>query len=310
MDDDGAFDVEWSGIDCSRRCRLTQSRDGGAFAEVSNVGSSPHTINLGTPLVPGNYTYMVATCQALPQLGGEVCLPFPLAAPWKTTTVVGAPAAPPTLTLTRGATDGTYTLEWTASTSTGTVEYRLHERKPNSDWESVYKGSLLTRTITSTDMGTYYYKVQACKGEACSAFSNTEMTVVGMAEPTEETTTEPGTLPHIAGATRGGDAYVNLPIQPAPGVNGLVPRLSIDYGGGRERQRANESLPGDVLGYGWQVGGLSTIRRCVKNQPDTADVNLIDTNHSLCLDGEPLVLVGGAHLSDGGGIPHVAGKFR
>ena len=125
------------------------------------------------------------------------------------------------------------------------------------------------------------------------------MIVIGMAEPTEETTTEPGTLPYVAGVTRGGDAYVNVPILPAPGVNGLMPILSISYGGGRERQRVNESLPGDVLGYGWQVGGLSAIRRCVKNQPSTATVDLTNTSHSLCLDGEPLVLVSGIHLNDG-----------
>ncbi len=298
-DDDGTFEVSWSGIDCSRRCRLTQSRDGGAFAEVSNVRSSPHRITLGTPLVAGRYTYKIATCRTLPRLGGEVCLPFPLNGPWTATTVVGAPAAPMTLRLTRGRTDKNYTLGWTSSTSMGTIEYRLHERKPNGDWESIYEGPLLTRAITSTAMGTYYYKVQACRGKVCSPHSNTVMTVVGMAEPTEETTTEPGTLPYVAGVTRGGDAYVNVPIQPAPGVNGLAPRLSIDYGGGRERQRINESLPGDVLGYGWQVTGLSAIRRCVKNQPSTATVDLTNTGHSLCLDGEPLVLVSGTHLNDG-----------
>ena len=39
----------------------------------------------------------------------------------------------------------------------------------------------------------------------------------------------PASLP---GVTKGGDAYVNVPLLPAPGVNGLAPRLSIDYGGG------------------------------------------------------------------------------
>ena len=298
MDEDGTFEVSWSGIDCSRRCRLTQSRDGGAVEEVPNVGSSSHTVNLGASPVAGKYTYRIATCRALARLGGEVCLPFPLDGPWLTTTVVGAPAVPMTLTLTKGSMDGSYTLSWTASTSTGTINYRLYERKPNSDWKSIYAGTARTKSVTSEDMGTYYYKVQACKGEACSAFSNTEMIVVGMAEPDEQTSTVPGNLSYVAGVTRGGDGYVNIPVQGAPGVNGLMPRLSIDYGGGRERQRTNESLPGDILGYGWQVGGLSTIRRCVKNQASTAVVDLMDTD-GLCLDGEPLVLVSGEHLKKG-----------
>ena len=33
--------------------------------------------------------------------------------------------------------------------------------------------------------------------------------------------------------------HVNIPIAPAPGVNGLAPRLSIAYGGGRKRQRVD-----------------------------------------------------------------------
>ena len=94
--------------------------------------------------------------------------------------------------------------------------------------------------------------------------------------------------------TQGGDAYVNIPIEPGPGVNGLAPRLSIDYGGGRERELAEQSLPWDTLGYGWHLSGFSTIRRCFVNQPEPA-ANLLDTDN-LCLDGEPLVLTSGTAL--------------
>lgn len=152
MDEDGTFVVSWSGIDCSRRCRLTQSRDGGAFSEVSNVGPDSHTINLGSSPTAGNYAYRIATCRALSRLGGEVCLPFPLHGPWTTTTVVGAPAAP-TLTLTKGRAERRHRLSWTASA--GTTEYRLHKRGPNGGWRSIYEGPDRAKAIANADMGTH-----------------------------------------------------------------------------------------------------------------------------------------------------------
>ena len=53
---------------------------------------------------------------------------------------------------------------------------------------------------------------------------------------------------------------------PAPGVNGLAPRLSIAYGGGRERQRVDRDDPADIRGYGWRVAGLSAIHRCANGR--------------------------------------------
>ena len=85
--------------------------------------------------------------------------------------------------------------------------------------------------------------------------------------------------------------HVNIPITPAPGVNGLAPRLSIAYGGGRERQRVDWDGPADILGYGWRGADLSAIHRCGKNT-DNAAV-LLGFADNLCLDGEPLVAVSG-----------------
>ncbi len=64
-----------------------------------------------------------------------------------------------------------------------------------------------------------------------------------------------------------------------------MPRLSIDYSGERARERMESSLPGDTLGYGWQLSGFSSIRRCLRQQVATATIDL-DGNDTLCLDGE------------------------
>ena len=71
--------------------------------------------------------------------------------------------------------------------------------------------------------------------------------------PIQETGTVPGNLPYRTGVTKGGDAYVDIPVAVAPGVNGLQPRLSIDYGGGRERELVEQELASDILGYGWHL---------------------------------------------------------
>ena len=88
-----------------------------------------------------------------------------------------------------------------------------------------------------------------------------------------------------------------MPLVPVPGVNGLQPRLSFDYSGGRDRQRLNKNLPGDILGYGWHVGGFSAIRWCLTNQSRT-EIEFSRADN-LCLDGEPLVLAAGTHLNYG-----------
>lgn len=43
-------------------------------------------------------------------------------------------------------------------------------------------------------------------------------------------------------------------------------RADLPHPARRERQRLAEHQLTDILGYGWRVGGLSAIHRCVKNR--------------------------------------------
>ena len=133
--------------------------------------------------------------------------------------------------------------------------------------------------------------------------------VVGAPEVLIEPGTTPGTVPYGTGVTKGGDAYVNIPVSAVAGVNGLAPALSIDYSDARERQRATEDAPGDLLGYGWRVGGFSAVRRCVRDTADTDGIGLDGTDR-LCIDGEPLVLVEGTHLQPDAGTGRCARATR
>ena len=167
--------------------------------------------------------------------------------------------------------------------------------------ETIYGGtprvhSLTELTFTSMNpaSGAYVYRIRAChRQQGCGTWSRSQALTVSIPPmytdpPSIETDTVPGSLVYDVGVTKGGQAYVNIPVQALPGVNGLEPRLSIDYSGGRERQRLSDRLPGDVLGYGWRVSGLSTIRRCTKNLSGSPPI-AFGNSDGLCLDGEPLV---------------------
>ena len=163
----------------------------------------------------------------------------------------------------------------------------------------------------------YAFEVRGCTGDTdadCGAWSvPLTLTVRALKPPFGDPsplakTTVPGNLPYDTGVTRAGDAYVNVPIAAAPGVADLAPQLSIDYGGGRERERALHQEPGDTLGQGWRLSGLSKVHRCVTHGTGGTALELDDTD-GLCLDGEPLARVSGNHLRTGAGYRTLRESF-
>ena len=205
--------------------------------------------------------------------------------------------------------DGAYTLSWDARE--GHPYHILLEGDADASSKKVfYPGEALKYSFVGKAPGPHRYELYHCDfniddipftltlgSGTCAGTDIPEVTVTvnaAVGPSNINSDTKAGATPYRTGVTQGGDAYVNIPIEPAPGVNGLAPLLSIDYGGGRERELAEQSLPWDTLGYGWHLSGFSTIRRCFVNQPGPA-ANLLDTDN-LCLDGEPLVLTSGTAL--------------
>jgi hypothetical protein len=85
-----------------------------------------------------------------------------------------------------------------------------------------------------------------------------------------------GTLPGLADVGARGNATWHLPIDPSPGVAGTTPELSITYGS----ERGN-----GALGLGFTLGGLSSIRRCVRTiiDDDAAEAISWTNEDALCL---------------------------
>ncbi|WP_444895337.1 SpvB/TcaC N-terminal domain-containing protein [Microbulbifer sp. SSSA005] len=199
----------------------------------------------------------------------------------------------------------------------GASSYQLERiREGESDWTTVVAATTdLSYFDGGSQPGTYQYKLSACNGFECASVLSPWIKVHNLAntdsEPavaTEEAST-PGTLPYSTDVSATGNAIINIPLRPAPGVNGLQPDLSLYYTSARFQKRMTQTLPEDTLGYGWRLGGLSSIRRCVVNRPNGDKVQLRSTD-SLCLDGEPLVLASGTHWEEGAQYRTLRDSFR
>lgn len=106
-------------------------------------------------------------------------------------------------------------------------------------------------------------------------------------------------LPYDTGVTKGGDAYVTVPIDPGPRPPGLSPGLQIRYLGGRERNRHHLQEPRDSLGYGWFVGGVSHVGWCMKGERAGQRRLKVDASDPLCVANRRLVLARDKHLRPG-----------
>ncbi len=199
---------------------------------------------------------------------------------------------------------GAYTVTWTQA-PVGSYN-ALQESMDGGPWGDIYYGVGGSFAVSGRLDGSHRYRVrlETTVGPPHEPidivkYSEAVTTVVGqIPEPPITFTTVAGSQPYETGVTKGGNGYIHVPIEAAPGVNGFQPSLTFVYNSGRDRQRASEQLAGDFLGYGWSLGGFSTIRRCVKGQANSNSIDL-DTSDRLCLNGEPMILVSGSWWQPG-----------
>ncbi len=94
-----------------------------------------------------------------------------------------------------------------------------------------------------------------------------------------------GALAGQARVSAGGNAVYSLPIKLPPGINGLMPQLSINY---------NSKVKNGMMGLGWFLGGLSTSRitRCPQTLSQNGRTHSVDytPDDRFCLDGQQLMV--------------------
>ena len=83
-----------------------------------------------------------------------------------------------------------------------------------------------------------------------------------------------------------GGATYSIPIQIPDGIDGMQPNLSIVY---------NSQSGNGLLGWGWNIGGLSSITRTGHTNYHDGYVDGIDFNgDNFALDGQRLMVLDGA----------------
>ncbi|MCC5917374.1 MAG: hypothetical protein JJU02_08595 [Cryomorphaceae bacterium] len=90
----------------------------------------------------------------------------------------------------------------------------------------------------------------------------------------------------------GGAATYSIPIILPPGINGMLPDLSINY---------NSASGKGLLGMGWHLSGLSEIRRGNKNHlfDGFPDYVRLTNDDRLYLDGQAMFSFSGSNLQPG-----------
>jgi RHS repeat-associated protein len=101
-----------------------------------------------------------------------------------------------------------------------------------------------------------------------------------------------GTVPGAAGTTPTGGVTYSIPIYAPPGTNGVQPAISISYN--------SQAGPG-VVGFGWNIGGLSVISRTGKNiyHNGIAAPVKYTTDDAFLLDGMRLNVISGSNGANG-----------
>lgn len=94
-----------------------------------------------------------------------------------------------------------------------------------------------------------------------------------------------GSIPFESAATPSGGIVYSIPVACTPGRNGLQPNISVVY---------NSQGGNGIIGYGWDIGGLSTISRATTNLYYDGKVSPIqmDANDAFILDGNRLLKIG------------------
>jgi RHS repeat-associated protein len=106
------------------------------------------------------------------------------------------------------------------------------------------------------------------------------------------TSTEVGITEGQLSVSLTGGATYNIPIAVPPGINGVVPQISLAY---------NSQGGNGMAGYGWNIAGVSAITRIPKTQfhdGAVGGVNL-DANDRFALDGQRLIAKTGVYGASG-----------
>lgn len=154
--------VSWGASSYTDSYRLEQSLNGGAWTSVySGTGLS----QVVSETAAGSYVFRVTPCNTA-GCGAATSSPA---------VMVTTPPSPNISAPTFSASGG-YVVSWNATT--GASSYTLQEQVNGGSWVTIQANGATSATLSGKGNGTYGYRVEACNGVGCSAWSATATTVV------------------------------------------------------------------------------------------------------------------------------------
>lgn len=288
VDSTGDYTVSWVGVGLN----LEQKVGDGAYVTVYSGANTSMSFS-GKPV--GTYDYRIRYSVSIWDF---------YSAPVRV--VVQAPIIPatPTALVVPGTdTDGAFVVNW--GTSVTATTYELQRQDDGVTWVTRYSGELNSFSESGLADGTYGYRVRACNGASCSAYSPIK-TVTITRTPAAPYVASPAmvsaadiTATDQVGASAGsfrvdesGAATYNMPIATVAGTAGVAPQISLNY----SSQGGNGSM-----GLGGSIGGLSGITRCRQTLHQDNNPMPLGWNNDdrFCLDGQRLLVVSGTYGSVG-----------
>lgn len=188
----GAYTVSWSASGGGSTYDLEESTNGGAWVLIHNA--APRSVSVsGKPA--GTYGYRVRACNPIGCTGYSATA---------SVTSVYPPVAAPGLNAPARSGPGSIGIGWSAVG--GATRYTLQESANGAGWVSLVDSNATSYATPSRGVGNYAYRVAACNGAGCGAWSApASVSVVG-----------PPTLEPVISAP----AVVNVPYY---GINWTIP---------------------------------------------------------------------------------------
>ncbi|GAB3280291.1 RHS repeat-associated core domain-containing protein [Parahaliea aestuarii] len=154
----GSFTASWSAVGGGADVyALTRRKAGEDWAIVYDGAATAFAMS---GLAAGTYEFQARAC-----IGWSCSDPTPI----QTTVVQAAPPVPTGLNLPAQDNDGDFDVTWNAST--GANKYTLQRRISGGSWLTIQDTSSRTHIESALESNHYDYRVRACMGAACSAWS-------------------------------------------------------------------------------------------------------------------------------------------
>ncbi len=163
----GNYTLSWSS---TGSIWITESKDGGAPSQIYSGAGSSYGVNGRSS---GTYEYNlfkdVCTFICAPSLLGSVTV---------TVSLPSVPSTPGNISGPSTASNGSYSLSWSASTGAPVSGYQLQERLNGGSWSMVQNTTSRSRSFTKDANRYYDYRVRACNGGHCSSYTPTKRVTI------------------------------------------------------------------------------------------------------------------------------------